>query len=116
MEKDAEQPEPFKGMYAMNVKFFNKQVTYVLTRDCPENTHTGLRLLDMESTIKKQHCNMIMLKNIDFGVQRDIAFSHRAGRLCFQNSLKQLIICPLLHQNTNKLLGANESDNYILSK
>ncbi|CDW71088.1 wd-40 repeat protein [Stylonychia lemnae] len=116
MDKDAQQIGIISNIFAISVQFFNKQVSYVLCQDKAENLNSGLRLLDMESTLKKRKCNLILLKNIDFGIQRSLEHSKATGRLCFQKSLSQLIICPILHQNTNKLMGASENDYYILVK
>jgi hypothetical protein len=91
-------------------------VTYALCRDEADTKYNGLRLLDMESTLKRGECNMMLLKNIEFGANGTFEFSKDTGRLCFQQSLNKLIVTPLLHQNSNKLLGATESDSYICKK
>eukprot|EP00347_Sterkiella_histriomuscorum_P018629 403344788 len=116
MEKGATQPEAIPNVHCSAVKFFNKQVAYLIMNDSFLNIHTGLRLLDLESTLKKKKANMILLKNIDFGDNHCLEYSQKTGRMGLLRSLTQIIICPFLHQNTNKLLGASESDTYILWK
>lgn len=80
------------------------------------NIHTGLRLLDLESTMKKKTANPILLKNLDFGATHVLEHSRQCGRMGFLKSMTHIILAPYLHQNVNKLLGANENDSYLLSK
>lgn len=57
----------FSNIYAIGVQFFTKQVSYCLCQDVAVTDNAGLRLLDMESTLRKKKCKMLLLKNINFG-------------------------------------------------
>jgi hypothetical protein len=56
-------------------------------KDDPSNIHTGLRLLDLESTLKKKKVNPILLKNIDFGDNHVLEHSAKCGRMGFLKSM-----------------------------
>lgn len=66
--------------------------------------------------MRKKKANLILLKNIDFADNHCLEYSQKCGRMGLMKSMTQIIVCPFLHQNTNMLLGASESDTYILWK
>lgn len=73
-EKGVKQPDPI-SLSSIAVQYFNLHVTYILMKDDYTNIHTGLRVLDLESTMKKKSANPILLKNLDFGASHVLEHS-----------------------------------------
>lgn len=65
----------FSQIYCVGAKYFTNEVTYVLCQNLYETKLDGLRLLDIQSTIKRKEINLMLLKNIEFAISAHFEYS-----------------------------------------
>jgi len=56
------------------------------------------------------------IKRFDVGAQGDLEYNSIANRIGFITSVTDLVLTPLLHRNTIKFFGMNNSDDYLSYK
>lgn len=56
------------------------------------------------------------MKYLEVGILGDIKYGQSIERFTFVKSLTHLIICPILHRNTNKFIGMKDKSSYVQYK
>ncbi len=106
-------------MNCVGLQNFTKSFNYALCQDLPDSKFPGLRLFDMESLMKNidsAETFLMLLKKIDIGAQGYFEFGANVVRFAFISSLTHIVIPPILHRNTNKLMGVKDMKEYIAYK
>ena len=109
----------YTGINCVGLQNFTKSFNYALCQDLPDSKFPGLRLFDMESIIKNidnAETFLMLLKKIDIGAQGYFEFGANVVRFAFISSLTNIVIPPILHRNTNKLMGVKDMKEYIAYK
>lgn len=100
----------YPNVYCVGFQNFTRQFNYAICQETSDSTSPGLRLFDMESIIKKNVCNMTLLKKIDIGTQGYFEYGFTLMRFGFIKSLTHLLVTPILHRNTNKFMGIDKDN------
>ena len=86
-----------QNIYCIGVQNFTKSYNYALCQDKIGCENPGLRLLDMESVIKTEKCNMILAKKVDVGAIGSFEWSPEIEKIGMVRSLSDIVVFPILH-------------------
>ena len=62
-------------------------------------------MIDCDALVKDKVLKVTLLKAIDIGAYGSVYHDSDTSRVCFIESLKNIIVHPYLHKNTNKFMG-----------
>eukprot|EP00347_Sterkiella_histriomuscorum_P010531 403375928 len=92
---------------------FNRNVNYGTFFESATQDISGLKMIDFKQLIQNQTIKLTLLKEIDIGAYGNVYFDNEISRICFIESLKNIVVHPFLHMNTNKFMGMKDSKDYI---
>ncbi|CDW72552.1 UNKNOWN [Stylonychia lemnae] len=104
----------FMNVNCVGIYSFNAQFNYALCQDGTGSLFPGLRQFNMDAIVSRKQLKMNLLKKIDVGALGLFVHGSQISRIAFMNSITNIVICPILHQNTHKYFGIKNLPDYKL--